>query len=255
MRRASLAGVSDLALADHESVGAFHLDGGRLAAQADEMGVRLIPAIEIDAEVRGHEVHVLGHGIDPQSPELLTHCQQIQLARRRRTAEELVQVNERLGGVLREDEVFIAQRETFMRPNLILPLLDKRLFPSYGAAARWFSDHIRPITQLGRPSVTEAIALIHHAGGRAAIAHPGYGIVEGWLDLEADLRSFAQAGLDAVEWDYPYAVCSPQLFDQGKEAAVMRSVREVAATLGLELTAGSDSHRPEEFEARWVILR
>ncbi len=255
LRIAGAAGVRTLALADHESVGAFHLDGGRIEAVAREVGVEVVAAIEIDAEVRGHEVHVLGHAVDPGSPALLDHCRRIQALRRARTEEELTQVNERLDGILPHEEVFIAPRETFLRPNLILPLLDRGVFPSYRAAARWFREHIRPTTAVPRLSVPEAIALIHAAGGRAAIAHPAYGVVEGWLDLEADLRQFAEAGLDAVETDYPYALCSPDLFDAEREAAVIARVRAAATGLGLAETVGSDGHREAELRARWAIAR
>ncbi|MCS6801613.1 MAG: PHP domain-containing protein [Chloroflexota bacterium] len=255
VRMAHEAGVRVLAIADHETVGAFHLDSGRIESLARELDITLLPAIEIDAELRGHEIHVLGHGVDPSSPPLLDHCRRVQALRRRRTEEELAQVNAQLNGVLRPEEVFVPPRETFMRPNLIQPLLDRGVFPTYESAARWFREQIRPTTTLARLSVPEAIALIHAAGGRAAIAHPAYGIREGWFDPERDLRAFAAAGLDAVETDYPYAACSPHLFDATAEQAVIARLRAVAADLGLGETSGSDSHRHADFLARWALAR
>ncbi|GIW08130.1 MAG: phosphatase [Dehalococcoidia bacterium] len=255
VRLAGAAGVQTIAIADHESVGAFLLENGQITIVAREAGVDLIPAIEIDAAVRGHEIHVLGHGVDPSSPLLLEHCRRVQALRRTRTEEELAQLNERLNGVLAAEEVFVPPRETFMRPNLILPLLDRGIFSSYAAAARWFREHIRPTTTLVRPTVPEAIALIHAAGGRAAIAHPAYGMVEGWLNLESDLSAFAAAGLDAVETDYPYAVCSPHMFDTAGEAAAIDRIRTMAKAIGLAETVGSDGHRQAELRARWAIER
>jgi predicted metal-dependent phosphoesterase TrpH len=240
-------------LTDHETVGAFHLDDGAITSLAAGQGIQLIAGIEIDAEIRGHEVHVLGHFLDPGNPPLLDHCHKVQTARRQRTAEELEQVNERLGGVIAHDDVFVGPRETYMRPNLILPLLDRQVFPSYGAAARWFRENIRPATKISRLTVPEAIDLIHQAGGRAALAHPAYGLVEGWLELEGDLADFRAAGLDAVEVDYPYAVCSPDLFDEAKEAAMIVRIQAAASANGLEATKGSDCHRQADFPVRWAL--
>jgi predicted metal-dependent phosphoesterase TrpH len=179
----------------------------------------------------------------------------VQEQRRARLTEELAQLTARLGPVVDPAAVFLPERETVMRPHLIAPLLEQGIFADYPSAARWLKANLRPTVQVSRLELPAAIALIHAAGGQATLAHPGYGVVEGWLDPERDLPALAALGLDAVEIEYPYALCSPHLFDLAREQDVIARLRAVAARCGLAETAGSDSHRREEFLTRWAVVR
>src|SRR5262249_42182009 len=82
-------------------------------------------------------------------------------------------------------------------------------------------------------TAAEAIALVHGAGGAAALAHPGR---RGRRAPYAatDLRELAVCGLDGVEVDHP-----AHRTEQRAEYAVM------AAELELVATGGSDCHGRE----------
>ena len=78
----------------------------------------------------------------------------------------------------------------------------------------------------------DAIELIHTAGGKAVLAHPG--IYKRVRNLEDALRRMVDAGLDGLEVYYPY----------GSAAGVGGIARfaELAARFGLFATGGSDYH-------------
>ena len=80
IRLAKEQGVHVLAVTDHDSVEALPecLDEGRI------QGVRVIPGIEMSSRFEGHDVHVLGLGLDHQAPTLLKKLGELQASRRAR---------------------------------------------------------------------------------------------------------------------------------------------------------------------------
>jgi predicted metal-dependent phosphoesterase TrpH len=134
-----------------------------------------------------------------------------------------------LAGVTVERVVAKSGGETLGRPHLAQVLIE------YGHAAsvkdafdRWLRTGAALWVDRRRIATREAIALIHDAGGTAAIAHPGANKVQ-----RAELRTLADQGLDAVEADHPEHV----------PTQVEAYVRW-AAEHGLLVTAGSDYHGP-----------
>ena len=64
--RAAAAGVTVLAVTDHDTVAG--LAEAREAARAH--GVELVPGIELSAFIHGKEAHILGHFLSPEDPAL-----------------------------------------------------------------------------------------------------------------------------------------------------------------------------------------
>ena len=58
------AGLKRIAIADHNSTKAFRV----AKPVADQCGLELIPAVELDCHINGINLHVLGYGIDPNHP-------------------------------------------------------------------------------------------------------------------------------------------------------------------------------------------
>jgi predicted metal-dependent phosphoesterase TrpH len=84
-----------------------------------------------------------------------------------------------------------------------------------------------------RPTVADAIGLIHDAGGLAVWAHPFWDLDAG-EEVERTLRRFAALGLDGVEAFYPtHGPVQVALLD------------DLARELGLLTTGSSDFHGPE----------
>jgi predicted metal-dependent phosphoesterase TrpH len=235
VRRAAEAGVELLALTDHDTV-----DGVSEALTASAaVDVRLVPAAELSAVHGGHEdLHVLGYGIDHTDPRLLERLIDYRGDRARRIHAMADRLRE-LGFALDETHL---QRETLGRPHLADALLSHAanaerlraegiagkndLFPRYlvpGAIA---------YVARSRPTVPEAIELIHAAGGVAVWAHPFWDLDDPDETL-ASLREFASHGLDGVEAFYPT-----------HDAAQTRLLHGFASEHGLLSTGSTDFHGP-----------
>src|SRR5687768_14229257 len=66
-RLAQRAGLSGWALTDHDTIAGV----AEAAAEAAALGIEFLPGIEISAEFpHPGTMHILGYGIDPQSPVL-----------------------------------------------------------------------------------------------------------------------------------------------------------------------------------------
>jgi predicted metal-dependent phosphoesterase TrpH len=207
---AAEAGVELLALSDHDTI-----DGVQEALDAGaERGVRVVPATEISAVEGPHEdLHVLGYGID--------HTDATLAGRLLDAREDRVRRAERMGDRLQElgyeiDPAPLAARRAagkpIGRPHLSAAVLKhpanaERLadeghgdvssfIPAYliqGAPAYVARTH---------PTVGDAIAWIHEAGGVAVWAHPFWDLDAAAEALDA-IDRFSDQGLDGVEVFYP----------------------------------------------------
>jgi predicted metal-dependent phosphoesterase TrpH len=234
---AAAAGVELLALSDHDTVNGV----AEAQAAAREHGLRLSPAAELSAVHGAHEdLHILGYEIDPSDPGLVAALEDFRADRGRRILAMADRLRE-LGFAL-EDEAFM-HRESIGRPHLADAVLanpanaerlardgikgKKELFPLYlvpGAAA---------YVARSRPTVEEAIDVIHQAGGVAVWAHPFWDLKDPEEVLRT-VRRFAADGLDGVECFYPeHSRTQAQLLHDECEARGMLS------------TGSADFHGPE----------
>jgi predicted metal-dependent phosphoesterase TrpH len=247
LREAAKRGIGRLSIADHDSLGAYFWENGRVFSEARTSGLELIVGVELDALMDEQEVHLLGYDVSLDAHELRRHLASVKAARLERARREIAIIVERLGrGAIDESEVFHSYRETYMRPHFIHPLLKRRIFSSYEEANAWFKANVKSGVIVPKPSLGEAIGLVRAAGGWACLAHPGYYQLSGER-LNVKLLELRQAGLDGVEVEYPYHACSPRLFDPEAESSCITRIREAGEALGMRLTRGSDCHTLEDF--------
>jgi 3',5'-nucleoside bisphosphate phosphatase len=246
--RAASHGVSRLSITDHDTLAAYGRDGGAVFDAARRLGVELAVGIELDVALAGREVHLLGLGLAARAPALRTHLEEVRSARHERARRELTLVNDRLGaGTLRPEQIFAPGRDVPMRPHFIRPLVESGRFGSYREGRDWFHANADVGVCVPKPSMAEAIGMVHAAGGIAVLAHPAYYWKDGFPILET-LGELRGVGLDGVELDYPYRSGSPELFAEGEAERFTDALRERGDVLGLRFTRGSDAHRPEDFD-------
>jgi len=245
---ASAHGIGALAITDHDTLAGYRWRDGLVFEAARRTGVELTVGVELDILLDGREVHLLGLGLDLDAPALGAHLEAARRARREKAQRELLLVNERLGGnALRAEDVFVPGRESLMRPHLIRPLVARGAFASYEEGRDWFRANARSGVAVPKPTLEEAIGMIHAAGGEAVLAHPGYYWKDGYPVLDR-LPSLRALGLDGVELDYPYASSSPELFPDGDAERFSAQLRPIGEALGLRFTRGSDAHGPADLD-------
>ena len=234
---AAAAGVELLALSDHDTVAGVP----EALAAAREHGIRLSPAAELSSVHGEHEdLHILGYEIDPSDPGLQAALEDFRADRGRRIMAMADRLRE-LGFSL--DDSSFAARESLGRPHLADAVLahpdnaerlaregikgKRELFPPYlvpGAAA---------YVARSRPTVEEAIEVIHAAGGVAIWAHPFWDIEDREKVLDT-VRYFAARGLDGVECFYA---------EHSREQTLI--LHDECEARGLLSTGSADFHGPD----------
>ncbi len=248
LRLCARYGIGAVAITDHDALGAYTWEDGRVFGEARRLGLALTVGIEMDADLDGLEVHLLGYDVSLEDPRLGAHLDEVRQARFERARREIGIVNGLLGaGSIREEEIFRPGRQTLMKPHFIHPLLDRGRFATYEEANAWYKKNVKAGVAGPKPVLGQAIALVHGAGGWAALAHPGYYEKAG-VPMAARLPVLAQAGLDGVELTYPYHACSPHVFSAAEESAFIEGIRSAGEILGLRFTRGSDIHTTADFD-------
>ena len=227
VREAVRRGVRVLAVTDHDST-----EG--LAEAMDEAaghpGLTVVPGIEINCDVEGGEIHVLGYLMDYQAPWFAEFCRDQRTERRAR----IHRITERLaelGKPVDPEEVFALVREgSAGRPHVAQIMVRRGYVGTVREAFDRFLGAGKP-AHIGHRKVLprEACEIIRRAGGLAVVAHPGF-----HDDPDRMIRELAATGLlDGVECYYAEhsAEQTTQLLGLCRE-------------LGLVATGGSDFHGP-----------
>jgi predicted metal-dependent phosphoesterase TrpH len=223
-RRSGLAAV---AITDHDT-----LDGiGPAQAAASGQGVEVVPGVEITAEYRQREVHLLGYFVRLDNVPLTRALDRL----RKKRIERFEEMAKRLRSFgLSFDKKRLATQAaagTVGRRHLAQMLVDTRQASSVREVfQRFLGDRGRVVVPKLRLPIAEALSLVRGAGGVASWAHPSY-------DCTAEsLLELRRLGLGAVEAEYP-----------SHRPSRIRELRTLAGTLGLAITGGSDCHGPEPF--------
>lgn len=193
VRAARDAGLVAIALTDHDTV-----DGlPEAIAEGEQVGVRIVPGVELSTMFEGEELHLLGlhlRDLGAMRDELAAFRAD-RVARAERIVELLNQhgLPVTLEAVLRE-----ADGGAVGRPHVARALVA-------GGWVREFREAFDRWIGYGRPAyvakavfeAADAIALVHRAGGLAVWAHPGE------LATPARIARLAAVGLDGVEALHP----------------------------------------------------
>jgi predicted metal-dependent phosphoesterase TrpH len=215
-------GLVAMSLTDHDTVEGCP----RMALACRNLGIQFISGAELTAELDGGELHVLGYFLDAQNPKLQTNLKKFQTVRQNRIHEMVARLN-RLNIPLRADTVFaLANCHSPGRPHVGRALVQEGFCGSLDEAFDRFLKKNRPAyVPKFKISALEAIALVHHAGGLASLAHPGLN------RSDEVIPALAASGLDGLE-----------CFHSKHTAAMTGYYLEIAARHHLLVTGGSDCH-------------
>jgi len=262
--RSRLAAV---VLTDHDTVAGL---AEAVEAAMAFPSLRLIGGIEISAMYRGGTMHLLGLGLDVDSPRLAQLTADQQAARAQRDPQMLAKLHA-LGVEITMDDVLAAgaqrdagilpasgegdcatsgglangthnagetpasrcaPRRTIGRMHFAQALIRKGYVHNVAEAFRRYLGFAAPAyVDKERLTPAGAIEAIHASGGLAVLAHPVSLQCENRLQLERVVRELAGAGLDGVE-----------AYHSDHDAAHTRMILDLARRLGLGVTGGSDFH-------------
>ena len=162
-------GLAALAISDHDSTDS--LDAALVAGQ--ELGIEVIPGIEISTDVSESEIHVLGYFIDyhdTQFQTLLATLREARLGRARKMVEKLAT----LGMPLEWQRVqAFAGVGAVGRPHVAKALVEAGFVPDIKTAFdRYISRNGPAYVERYKLTPVEAVKMLLKVGGMPVLAHP-----------------------------------------------------------------------------------
>jgi predicted metal-dependent phosphoesterase TrpH len=240
------AGLKQISFTDHDAIGAYRYFSADIFARARELGLELVAGIELDTDYQNNEVHLLGYYINLNNEALNAHLNLTQGLRKQRVALQIELINRHFGRIVVDSsQIFVAKRDTLMKPHLVHALLNQELFPNYGEANRWISDSAKVPVVVPKLPLADGVGMIHNAGGEAVLAHPGYLVREKGISLESLLTELIPIGLSGLEVDYPYMGTSRFFPDLKSENTMISELQSLAKRFKLNATCGTDAHSVE----------
>ena len=188
-------GLETISITDHDSTGGL--------AEAYEAAkkfpyMRIIPGIEMSADIPGDEVHVLGYFLDyhdVEFQEMLTELRRGRVGRAQVMVEKLVALGK---PVEWERVLHFAGDGTVGRPHIALAMVEAGYFKEPKEA---FEEYLGNdgLAYYDRPKLnpTESVAMIRKVGGVPVLAHPTF-----MNDMEAGIASLKKEGLVGMEVYY-----------------------------------------------------
>lgn len=218
-------GLSTIALTDHDSTAGV----AEAIAVGAELGVDVIPGVELSSEIEGLQAHILGYFIDPTSVSLQREFAWMNETRRQRMSRICRNLNEAGIEIEVEEVLAMAGSGTVGRPHVARVLVARGYADSVNDAFARFLTRGRPGYALAEKITPEgAIEVINRSGGVAVLAHP-------WStkNPRAALERLAPVGLTGVECYYGEY-----------DLEVQSDLATLAEEFGLIPTGGSDYHGP-----------
>ncbi len=236
LTRAKGQGVTSIALTDHDTTAGL----AEAMKTAEDIGIELIPGIELSTTWNKRCLHIVGLGIDPDAEKLHNGIKNLQNIRAER-AKTISMKLEKKGITGAYEAVMQAAGEGMITRSHFANflLLENHVENGQEAFDRYLGDGKPAFVATVWAELSEAVQWIKEAGGIAVLAHPlRYRMTASWMRrLLADFREMGGAGLEVVtgrssDEDIRQSCLYAQKFD-------------------LAASVGSDFHSPDN---QWVEL-
>lgn len=192
--KAHQAGLHTIAVTDHDSVGAV----GETGQCAKELGMEVIPGVELSACTETKEVHILGYFVDIANPDFLDALIELRERRMKRIGRIVDKLN-KMNIPLTMDEVLVNKSgDSVGRPHVANAMVNQGHADSYYQAFNKYLGDGRPAFEKKDCfSPRETIDLIAAAGGLSFLAHPGMALGDECV------KKLIDQGLDGIEVVHP----------------------------------------------------
>lgn len=227
IERALVAKIKFLALTDHDTTAGLN----ELHNKALGHDLKIINGIELSAQFKKHDIHIIGLRIDPQNEQLCDFIAK-QSERRKQRAIQIGVCLENLGvSDAYAKACEIAGHERIARPHFAKVLINAGIVCDMKTAFKRFLARGKPAyVPTIWPSVEDVVGTILSAGGDAIIAHP-LKLALTRLKLFALINAFQAAGGIGIE------VVSGEMLGQE-----IRQVADICKRFNLLASSGSDFH-------------
>ena len=227
-------GVHTIAITDHDTVAGV----AEAMAAGQELGVRVIPGIEMSVE--DHGLHLLGYGIDTGYERLGSALKRFEEGRIA-AAKDMVWNLQQAGFVVEwEDVLGQATGAVIARPHIAAAVLKRPENREKLGGITRKGDFIGAFLANDNPayvhrrtiSAADAIVLLHEAGGVSIWSHPPIpDFVGNCAGMGDFLKELVGYGLEGLE-----------LLSPSHTEADVACLEKLAGEHGLLVTAGSDFH-------------
>lgn len=227
VRLASRRGLEVVAITDHDTT-----DGLEEATGAGrDLGVEIVPGVELSAEHQGMSVHVLCYWMDREDEGFQAELVRLRSERFLR-GEVMVEKLRLLGYPISFDRVReIAGSGNIVRPHVAQALVEAGVVADEEEAFdRLIGDDGPAYVPKHALAPLEALELVRRAGGACVLAHPGMWSAEAPVPEDL-IEAMAEAGMAGLEADH--SDHTPELRER---------YRDLAKRLELIVTGGSDCH-------------
>lgn len=225
VRKAQVAGITVLALTDHDTTDGW----AEASAAAAEVHLELVRGLEVSVEDGGQGHHLLAYEPDPDNRELRDMLARSIEARDLRVPMLVERIARDVPALRLDDVLAIAGSAVPGRPHVADALVRCGACPDRMTAFAAYLVPGRPTyVETWSPPMDDAIRVVTGAGGVAVVAHPwgrnSHVTAERFAELQA-------TGLSGIEVDH-----------QEHDAVAREELRSIADDLGLIVTGSSDYH-------------
>ena len=224
VRKAEEAGLSAIALTDHNSVAGLP---EFLAIKSD---VERVPGIEFTTEHNGIELHIIGLLVEEKDYPAIRERLEILRQNKDIATKKLVENLQKAGYDLSLEHLQSKTQGIINRAHIATALTEKGYTASVNEAfSKLLSPECGYYESPKRPDACDTIAFIKSIGAVAILCHPFLNLTE--AELLAFLPLAKKAGLDAME----------TVYSTYNEATTQRA-KSIAKEFGLLESGGSDFH-------------
>ena len=227
IQKAAEKNLKAIAITDHDTVAGLE----EAKAAGRELGVTVVPGIELNITFPTGEFHLLGLGIKTPSPALIYIVENVIKNRNDRNAQIIAKMNED-GVPLTQEELQADFPNTVIgRPHFAAELVKhgvvktrQQAFDQYLARGRkWYVPRVCT-------NLDEAIVALRESGAVPVVAHP-MSLYLSWGRLPDFLKDCYEKGVMGIEAFHP-----------GARVTECLRLEELGRKIGFIITAGSDFH-------------
>jgi len=224
---AKKVGLSAIALTDHDTI-----DGlDEAIKHGNEIGIKVIPGVELSCEYNGKDVHIVGLFIDQHNKEFNSQLRAFVDSRDIRNKKMCQKLTDAGMPVIYEEMVEMYGDSVLTRAHYARYMLEKGYIKSLSEAfERYIGDHSPYYIPREKVTPKQGVELILSAGGIPILAHPIlYKLGKEAMDnLVSSLKEYGLVGIEAIYSTYT--------------SADERYIREIAKRYSLLISGGSDFH-------------